>query len=117
MYLLALVFIYFSRIELVRFDKITGCLTQSKFVLFWRLKHDSYPLSDVVKVDLYGAGRKNMHENSVHYKVQIRLRTGHVLKILESKRKTDAYRKALDIKEFLQINEEIELSNNIQVDF
>ena len=116
MYLLAAVFIYFAKIEAIKLDKITGLLTLSKYVLVFRQKVTTYPIADIVKIDLYGAGRKNIHENSVHYKVQIKMRTGQVLKILETKGKLDGYRKAVQIKNFLQITEEIELSNNVRID-
>ena len=80
------------------------------------IAYQTQNLNEISKVDLYGAGLKNMHENSIYYKVLIKFRNGTEHKILETKGHLEAFKKASEIRAFLNIYENIDFSNHRRIE-
>ena len=78
-------------------------------MLFYRSKHDIYPLVDIITVFLERAGRRSQFENTIHYKVVVQLKHGIQLKVLEARNRLKASGKANSVRKFLNIPGELQL--------
>lgn len=109
MYVVAVVFFLCGKVEIVSFNKENGLLSQNKWILCYKWRGATFPLTDVTNVTLQKEGIKNNFQDTIHYKVLISLKQALPLRILETKNKENAIEKVSQIRLFLNMSEDVQI--------